>query len=99
VKKTHHESLVPVSWLAAKHAWFVLQGQAYSVFECSSSIFKRAVLERLPYWRTDGTYGPILRQPTLEMHEKWYLLVSMHEAERPLKLYSSREEAEQAVVR
>lgn len=78
----------------AKHAYFIHSGMVYAVATAPSSIFKAAVLERLPNWLTHDEYGPILKQDTLELYDRWFLLCEMRYAPRKLQTYKSRDEAE-----
>ena len=55
------------------------------------------MLALAPYWPTNEAYSGFLTSPEIDMAIRWYLLVALAEAKRPLKLYAGREEAERAV--
>jgi len=84
-----------IDYKDTQHAYFIHQGAVYNVATAPSHIFKAAVLEKLPNWLFHDEYGPLLRQDTLELYERWFLLCEMRYAPRKLQTYKSRAEAEQ----
>ena len=81
---THNWLLPKVSMDQAERSYFIWQGKAYSVKSAPLDIFKGALqLTQLP--KTD------------DIVSRWYLLNQVHDAGHPLKLYSSRKQAERAL--
>ncbi|HEX3641631.1 MAG TPA: hypothetical protein VHV10_10095 [Ktedonobacteraceae bacterium] len=66
------------------------------VTDAPTEIFKAAVLALAPHWADSEIYGPLLASPE-DLAERWFLLCGLCEAKRAMRLYASREEAEQAV--
>ena len=98
IKQRNNSVYVPrVSYQVAKESFFCYDNQAYPVATCDSSIFRSAVLALAPTWANDEAYNGFLAFATIDMAVRWYLIVAMAEAAKPLKLYANREEAERAV--
>jgi hypothetical protein len=91
-----HNNPPTISYQQAKESWFMYKGQALSVSQCSASIFRDAVLALAPHWTRDESYNGFPAASKIDPVIRWYLLCSLSEA-KPLTLYGSRSEAEQAL--
>jgi hypothetical protein len=78
-------------------SYIIADDQIYPVASCPSAIFKMVVLNQAPQWKDSPTYGPMLASATHDTVTRWWILCSLCEAGRPMKLYASREEAERAL--
>ena len=86
-----------VSYVRAKQSYFIHNDQVHSVASCPTPIFRSAVLTLAPYWPANEAYSGILAASEIDFAVRWYLLVALAEAGKAMRLYGSREEAEQAV--
>jgi hypothetical protein len=85
-----------LSYHAVKDSYFIHAGQIHSVADCPSTLFREAVLALMPRWSFSDLYASMVACPD-DVVVRWFLLCSLIEAKRPLQLYGSRDEAEQAV--
>jgi hypothetical protein len=77
---------------------FCIHGQqVYPVASAPASIFKAAVLTLVPHWKDSSTYGEALASKEIDVVTRWWLLCALADAGQAMKLYGSREEAEQAM--
>jgi hypothetical protein len=82
-----------IDFRIATCSYFFYSGVIYNVTQAPTDIFKAAVLEKVPHWRMDETYGPILRQDELDKADRWWLLCALAEARQEIELYDSQEAA------
>lgn len=94
--KTHkqyeaHTSLKPPILLSiAKASYFIYHDIAYSVARCHSDVFRQAVLQLAPHWRSHDTYAPMLNDID-DIMSRWYLLCCLRESHREMQLYTRDE--------
>jgi hypothetical protein len=86
--------LPPIDIEDARHCYFVHNGDVYSVKNAPDAVFRAAVLSLAPYWCSAPQYAPLLADD-IDLYSRWYLLCSLSDSHRPMKLYASRESAEQ----
>jgi len=79
-----------ISLMQAKVSYFIHDGKAHSVADCSDDTFKEAILKLVPNWITHETYAPILEE-SMDIHSRWFLLCSLADSERGMKLYTREE--------
>jgi len=88
--------LPTVDYHEARRSYFVHSGRVHSVENVASAVFRDAVLARKPHWQFHEEYAPLLAD--LDMFARWYLLCALAEDDKPITLYSSREQAQQSLV-
>ena len=76
-----------ISYYQAVQAWFLYHDKMYSVSGSPIHIFRMAVLEANPSARS----MPLMQQSTLDMVERWYILLRVTNGIYPLKLFSFTE--------
>ena len=94
--ESHNKKLIlpPVDIQDARQGWFVYNGDVYAVKDSPSAVFRSAVLSLAPYWCSAPQYAPLLADD-IDLYARWFLLCSLADSHRPMKLYPSRESAEQ----
>jgi len=85
-----------ISYHAIRHAWFNYAGIAYPVISAPADIFSSAVLAKAPNWRYCASYCYVLKQAELDYSTRWWLLNCLADGHKAIRLYESREAAEQA---
>lgn len=97
-KQVHnHAAYIPaITYDKAKSSYFIHNNQVYSIADCSTNLFREAVLSFAPHWPFSDLYSPLIACPE-DIVTRWFLLCGLCEAKQPMKLYESREEAVEAV--
>jgi hypothetical protein len=95
--QTSHNSPPAITFLKAKTSYFIYSNQAHSIAECSTATFKAAVLAIAPQWSDSAPMAPLVANPE-DLADRWFLLCSLCEQGKPLKLYASLEMAEEALA-
>ena len=82
----------------AQHAWLTLAGVAYAVETCTVQQFRTFVRQCAPSGWKDWDAKALLKQRSLDMLDRWYVLCALCQVKASVILYPSREAAEQAIV-
>jgi|SRR5882757_617387 len=85
-----------VSFRVAKVSYFIYNNTIHSVAHCHSDVFKSAILKLAPHWKSHEEYAPILNGMD-DVITRWFLLCALAEGERRMKLYGTREDAEEVI--
>jgi hypothetical protein len=85
-----------IDFMNIKRLWFIHAGVVYPVPTAPAIVFQNVVLAQAPKWQDHTTYGPILSQVTLDLHDRWFLLTSLIDKGCGVPLFASRELAEKA---
>lgn len=93
-QNTSYKTFLPsISLDQAEHSYFIHQGHVHSVAGCLTHIFVGAVKNGAPNWG----YQKMIDDPHVDLVARWYVLCVLADAGHPLKLYSSRFEAERVL--
>jgi hypothetical protein len=74
-------------------SYFIADGQVFPVASAPASIFRAAVLDQAPEWKS----STVLAGKDIDLVSRWWLLCELSMAGRPMTLYGSREEAERVL--
>jgi hypothetical protein len=80
----------------AKASYFIYNNTVHSVAHCKSGVFKSAVLKLSPHWESHEEYGPVLKDMD-DISTRWWLLCTLSEDKRGMKLYGTLEDAEEVI--
>lgn len=94
-KPTSRKSLVlpSITLRSTYTSHFIHNGTVYPIAGSSSEVFKSAVLQLVG----DHWDEKVLQAEDLDLVSRWYVLNRLVEKGKPMKLYTSRLEAERAV--
>lgn len=76
-----------ITYYQAVQAWFLYHDKMYSVARAPSNIFRMAVIEAVPSARSI----PLMQQTSIDMLERWYILLRTTNGTYPLKLFTYTE--------
>ena len=79
-----------ISYYQAVQAWFLYHDKMYSVSGSPIHIFRMAVLDA----DSSARSIPLMQQPTLDMIERWYILLRTTNGVYPLRLFSYKERSQ-----
>jgi hypothetical protein len=82
-----------ITYDEAAKAWFIADGQIFPVASAPASIFRAAVLDQAPEWKS----STVLASKDIDLVSRWWLSCELSMAGRPMTLYGSREEAERVL--
>jgi hypothetical protein len=94
----HAYSIPSIDLVDAQRAYFIYNNAIHSVRFCSTSIFKEAILSALNDTTLNNECNALMMSSEIDMVSRWFLLNSLWHIKKPLKLYSSAEDAQRSLV-